>query len=224
MSVSRGMAEKNQRGAIHLLCSTWTSSCHMCSTCSGSPVKDRALVSRTNIENLPSHPTIFVKLLAPFVSALKMKFMKNFSSIAAPLHALTSHKIHFSWTPQTEESFQFLKDWFTTATVLVLSDPRWQFVVEVDASVIGVCAILSQRHPPDGQLHPCAFLSRKLSSTKRNYDISNCELLAVKVALEEWWHWLERMEQHFLVWTNHKNLADSQTFEFSTSFFIFQPF
>lgn len=32
------------------------------------------------------------------------------------------------------------------------------------------------------------------------------ELLAVKLALEEWRHWLEGTEQPFLVWTDHKNL------------------
>ena len=36
--------------------------------------------------------------------------------------------------------------------------------------------------------------------------MGNRELLAVKMALEEWRHWLERAEQPFLVWTDHKNL------------------
>lgn len=64
----------------------------------------------------------------------------------------------------------------------------------------------TQRDPTDGRLHPCIFLSRKLSSAKYNYGICNCELLAVKLALEEWRHWLEATEQPFLVWTDHKNL------------------
>jgi hypothetical protein len=32
------------------------------------------------------------------------------------------------------------------------------------------------------------------------------ELLSVKMALEEWRHWLEVAEQPFLVWTDHYNL------------------
>ncbi|KAK5885832.1 hypothetical protein CesoFtcFv8_016929 [Champsocephalus esox] len=55
-------------------------------------------------------------------------------------------------------------------------------------------------------MHPCAFFSRKLSPAERNYDIGNRELLAVKLALEEWRHWLEGAEQPFVVWTDHKNL------------------
>lgn len=40
---------------------------------------------------------------------------------------------------------------------------------------------------------------------ERNYDIGNRELLAVKLASEEWHHWLEGAGVPFIVWTNHKN-------------------
>uniref|UniRef100_A0A8C7XSH6 Gypsy retrotransposon integrase-like protein 1 n=1 Tax=Oryzias sinensis TaxID=183150 RepID=A0A8C7XSH6_9TELE len=58
-----------------------------------------------------------------------------------------------------------------------------------------------------GKLKPCAFFSRKLSPSEQNYDVGNRELLAIKLALEEWRHWLEGAEQPFIVWTDHKNLA-----------------
>lgn len=80
-------------------------------------------------------------------------------------------------------------------------------MVEVDASDIGVGAVLSQRARSDNKLHPCAFLSRRLSAAERNYDIGNRELLAVKVALEEWRHWLEGAKHPFLIWTDHRNLT-----------------
>lgn len=72
-----------------------------------------------------------------------------------------------------------------------MPDPHRQFVVEVDASSEGIGAVLSQCSESDGKMHPCAFLSRKLSKAEQNYDVGNRELLAVKVALEEWRHWLE---------------------------------
>lgn len=40
----------------------------------------------------------------------------------------------------------------------------------------------------------------------QNYDIGNRELLAIKLALEEWRHWLERARHLFLVITDHPNL------------------
>jgi hypothetical protein len=49
-------------------------------------------------------------------------------------------------------------------------------------------------------------MSLHLNPAERNYDVGNRELLAVKMALEEWRHWLEGAEHPFLVWTDHKNL------------------
>lgn len=55
-------------------------------------------------------------------------------------------------------------------------------------------------------LHPCAFFSKKLSPAEQNYDIGNRELLAIKLALEEWRHWLEGVDHPFEVITDRKNL------------------
>lgn len=134
------------------------------------------------------------------------RFIRNVSAIASPLHVLTSPKVPFLWSPQAEESFTQLKERFTTAPILTVPDPNRQFVVEVDASNEWVGTILSQRSETDHKLHRCAFLSSKLSPAERNYDVGNRELLAVKMALEEWRHWLEGSQQPFVVWTDHKNL------------------
>lgn len=76
---------------------------------------------------------------------------------------------------------------------------------------MGVGAVLSQQSYMDQKLHPCAFFSRRISAAERNYDVSNRELLAVKLTLEEWKHWLEGASQPFLVGTDHKNLEYIQT-------------
>lgn len=134
------------------------------------------------------------------------RFIRNYSAVAAPLTALTSPQVPFQWTSVAARAFGELKTRFTSAPILVFPDPARQFVVEVDASDTGVGAVLSQRSSTDQKVHPCAFFSRKLSATERNYDIGDRELLAVKLALEEWRHWLEGADQPFMVWTDHKNL------------------
>ncbi len=135
-------------------------------------------------------------------------FIRNFSAIAAPLTALTRKNIKgFQWTEEAEKALCRLKDRFTSAPVLTIPDPELPFIVEVDASEVGVGAILSQRVIKDNKVHPCAFFSHKLSPAERNYDIGNRELLAVKLALEEWRHWLEGAKHSFVVWTDHRNLA-----------------
>ena len=125
--------------------------------------------------------------------------------------ALTSSKVPFRWSSAANEAFQSLKTRFTSAPILIMPDPERQFVVEVDASDVGVGAVFSQRSATDQKLHPCAFFSRRLTPAERNYDIGNRELLAVKLALEEWRHWLEGTKLPFLVWTDHKNLEYIQS-------------
>ncbi len=97
-----------------------------------------------------------------------------------------------------------LKKAFTSAPLLVHPNPELPFII--DASTTGVGAVLSQQQGMPPRLHPCAFFSRKLSPAEKNYDIGNRELLAIKLALEEWRHWLEGAAQPFLILTDHKNL------------------
>ena len=132
------------------------------------------------------------------------RFIKSFSRIVAPLTALTSTVRTFEWTPEAEAAFWGLKLWFVLAPILSQPDPSLQFVVEGDASDTEVGAVLSQRSPSDHKLHPCAFFSRRLTPPERNYNVGNWELLAVKLALEEW---LEGTEQPFIVWKDHRNLS-----------------
>ena len=136
------------------------------------------------------------------------RFIRDYSRVAAPL---TSPARPFAWTPEAETAFSGLKRLFSSAPILIQPDPSRQFIVEVDASDTGVGAVLSQRSASDEKIYLCAFFSRRLVPAERNYDVGNRELLAMKLALEEWRHWLEGAEQPFVVWTDHKNLSYIQT-------------
>ncbi|KAI2657384.1 Transposon Tf2-6 polyprotein [Labeo rohita] len=118
------------------------------------------------------------------------RFIKGYSHITNPLtNLLKGHPKTLNWTTEATTSFETLKKAFTQAPLLTHPDPDLPFVVEVDASTTGVGAVLSQHHGTPPRLHPCAYFSRKLSPAERNYDIGNRELLAIKLALEEWRHW-----------------------------------
>ncbi|KAK3533999.1 hypothetical protein QTP86_000505 [Hemibagrus guttatus] len=135
------------------------------------------------------------------------RFIRGYSSITSPLKNLLRNKPKaLTWTPAAIQAFNTLKQAFTTAPLLVHPNPELPFVVEVDASSTGVGAVLSQQQGNPPKLHPCAFFSHKLNPAEANYDIGNRELLAVKLALEEWRHWLEGVKHPFTVLTNHKNL------------------
>ncbi|KAI2645614.1 Transposon Ty3-I Gag-Pol polyprotein [Labeo rohita] len=135
------------------------------------------------------------------------RFIKDYSTITAPLTSLLRGKPRsISWNPSAHEAFLHLKKIFSTAPLLHHPDPELPFTVEVDASTTGVGAVLSQAVGEPPLLHPCAFYSRKLSPAEQNYDVGNRELLAIKLALEEWRHWLEGSNHPFTIITDHKNL------------------
>lgn len=120
------------------------------------------------------------------------RFIKDFSKIAIQLTALTSTKKSFHWTPEADQAFNHSKELFTQMPILHHLDPTRQFILEVDASDSAIGAILSQRSPQDQKLHPCAYFYKRFCPAERCYYIGARELLAIKLALEEWRHRLAR--------------------------------
>lgn len=67
------------------------------------------------------------------------KFNKGFSSVAAPIYALTKKSgVIFGWSHKAEVAFQDLTLQFSSVPILVLPDPSQPFIVEIDASDMGM--------------------------------------------------------------------------------------
>lgn len=77
------------------------------------------------------------------------------------------------WNPTAETTFITLKNALRTAPVLALLDFSKSFVVEMDASAIGIGAILIQGG------HPIAFISKTLSARHQSLSAYEKELLAI---------------------------------------------
>ena len=108
------------------------------------------------------------------------RFVPSFSKIAAPLNALTKKSVSFNWSEECQVAFDKLKDLLCSAPVLAypMFGPQQQFIVETDASILGLGAVLSQKQ--DGsQAHPIAYASRSLHTHERNYGITELETLAL---------------------------------------------
>ncbi len=71
-----------------------------------------------------------------------------------------------------------LKQRLVTAPVLAYPSFGKEFILETDASILGIGAVLSQPQE-DERAHPVAYASRALSPQEVNYSITELETLAV---------------------------------------------
>ncbi|KAI3375259.1 hypothetical protein L3Q82_021768 [Scortum barcoo] len=70
--------------------------------------------------------------------------------------------IDFSWTPECEQAFSSLKKVLTESPILTPPDPNLPFVLDTDASDVGMGAVLSQNQK--GRLHAGWKDWRRMSS------------------------------------------------------------
>ena len=126
------------------------------------------------------------------------RFIPNFAKWAGPLHALIvpasfKQKIRrgemkksdlpeFQWTLACQEGFDQLKKALTEAPVLAYPDYSKPFILETDASLKGLGAVLSQKGD-DNEIRVIAYASRSLRPSEksmRDYSSAKIELMALK--------------------------------------------
>jgi hypothetical protein len=117
------------------------------------------------------------------------RFIKNYSTIAAPLTAITKGT-GFQWNEAEQTAFDSLKHAFTQAGLLANYEPDKQLILETDASDFAIGAVLSHELE-DGKLAPICFYSRKMHDAELNYPIHDKEMMAVIAAFKQWRQYLE---------------------------------
>ena len=105
-------------------------------------------------------------------------FIKDFSQIAKPLYRLTEKTSVFVWTEDCEDAFQQLRTRLVTSPILAFPDHKRPFILDTDASDVGIRAVLSQ-FQDDGVERVIAYASRVLTKAERRYCVTRKELLAV---------------------------------------------
>ena len=138
------------------------------------------------------------------------RFIKDFATMAKPLHRLTEKGVTFTWTLECEQAFNFLKTQLTSAPILAL--PNWSrpFILDTDASDMGIGAVLSQLQQ-DGSEYVVAYASRVLTKQERNYCVTHRELLAVVTFLQHFKQYL--LGTPFTIRTDHSALTWLQNFK-----------
>lgn len=135
------------------------------------------------------------------------RFLKNFSSVAAPLTELTKgtgpKRRSIVWSSACQQAFESLKFMMTHAPVLQAPDMSKPYIIETDSSDFGCGGVLLQKDD-HGVLHPLAFESKKFSSAERNYPAQERELLGVLHALRTWRCFIDGAD--YVVYTDHNPL------------------
>ena len=133
------------------------------------------------------------------------RFIRDFSKISAPLREISNktkreqgyrkrrkatkqEKTHFKekWTDACTKSFEELKEKLTSPPILGFPDFTRPFILETDASFLGLGAILSQDQESGRKV--IAYASRGLRPSEKNmenYSSMKLELLALKWAITD---------------------------------------
>ena len=137
------------------------------------------------------------------------RFIRHFAEIAAPLHRLQERGVTFNWTARCEDAFKALKLKLSTAPVLAFPSTVDTFVLDTDASELGIGAVLSQVQ--EGVERVVAYGSRTLTKSEKNYSTTRKELLALVYFLKHFRCYL--LGKLFLVRTDHASLKWLQQFK-----------
>jgi len=133
-------------------------------------------------------------------------FCKNFSSVVAPLTKLCSPKVCFDWTNECQQAFLSAKSLLCSAPVLSAPDVTRPFQLEVDASAVGVGAVLLQEGA-DEIGHPVSYFSAKFNSHQLNYSTIEKETLAMLLALQHFNVYVGSSSSPIVVYTDHNPLV-----------------
>ena len=127
------------------------------------------------------------------------RFIPDFASRTEALRRLTRKDVPWEWTQQEhEEAFDNIKDALTSTQVMACFNPAEQTDVLVDASLVGVGAILAQ----EGKI--IAYSSRALTDVEQRYSQTDRKMLAVVFGVEHFHLYL--YGSNFTVYTDHKPL------------------
>jgi transposase InsO family protein len=131
------------------------------------------------------------------------RFVRNFGIIAKPLTDLLRKGTLFIWTLDHQQAFEVLKTALTSAPVLALPNFQIPFVIETDASGVGIGAVLMQSG------HPLAFLSKALGPRSQGLSAYEKEYMAIIMAVDHWRSYLQAAEFHII--TDQRSLVQLST-------------
>ncbi len=107
------------------------------------------------------------------------QYIPNFATLTAPLRELTKKNARFEWNTTHEHSFKQLTAALATPPCMAYFDKDKETSVVVDASPVGLSAILSQNTPGHDDHKVISYASRALTDPEKRYSQTEKEALAI---------------------------------------------
>lgn len=140
------------------------------------------------------------------------RFIHDFSSITAPLSALTHDDSpdRIPWGAPQQMAFAQIKTALTNAPVLRTYDRNLTCTVVITDASSSHTAIGGVLMQDDGHgARPIAYYSRKMTTAEIKYTTREQELLAIKDCLKQWKHYLLGLK--FTIYSDHESLRYIRT-------------
>ncbi|PIK48215.1 hypothetical protein BSL78_14923 [Apostichopus japonicus] len=131
--------------------------------------------------------------------------MKNAPNVASPLTSLLAKKVKFLWSECCQTAFENLKLILISEPVLAAPNFKISFSMTIDASDVGVGAVLFQEDDQKVE-HPVIYFSKKLNQSQRNYSTIDKEALALILSVGHFEVYLNGPYQT-VVYTDHNPLV-----------------
>ena len=156
----------------------------------------------TDLQNMPT-PTNAQEVRSLLGMAnYSSKYIRNYATITSPLRELTKKNVRFSWTEIHHNAFTELKDALIAAPMMGYFDISKSTTITVDASPVGISAILAQGTDSDYKV--IAYASRALTDVEKRYSQTEKEALSIVWGIEHFHLYLYGKE--FTLITDHKPL------------------
>jgi hypothetical protein len=111
------------------------------------------------------------------------RWIYHFSTIAEPINMLLKKGVKFKWSDECARNFKLIINSLTNPPLLIYPDFNEKFILETDASNVGLGAVLAQKDRT-GLNRPIGYASRMLKGAEKNYSATEIECLAIVWAVE----------------------------------------
>ena len=112
------------------------------------------------------------------------RYIPNYASITEPLRRLTRKNAIFVWRTEHTNAFNKLKQSLSKSPVMAYFDVQKDTQIVVDASPVGISAILAQAPKGSNEFCIVAYASRALTDVEQRYSQTEREALSIVWGIE----------------------------------------